>query len=115
MTNYYPGSTHRQVVSDASINATVIKDSAGQIVYLNARNNSRLVRHLKLYDKATAPDPATDKPFQVISLFPQAGPAMMVGAINFKAGIALTITARLEDTDTGPTAVDDVIVKMNVL
>ena len=93
----------------------MIKDSAGQIVYLQARNNSRVARHLKFYDQATAPNPATDKPIQVISLFPQAGPAMMVGAINFKAGIALTITAGIEDTDTGVTAADDVIVKMNVL
>ena len=99
---YTPGSLR----SAASNNATNIKASAGTLGFLTAINTTATVYYLKLYNKASAPAPATDNGL-LVGVYPI--PASTSGAgiaipiptqgLNFSTGISFAIVAGISDTD----------------
>jgi hypothetical protein len=104
-----PGSTLLGIASLATTNLTVIKATAGNIYDMVLSNNSAANRWFKLYDKTTAPAPATDVPKAKILLKP--GETITInssGTLRFNSGIAFAITAGVANTDTTACAVDDV-------
>lgn len=95
--------------SAASINATVVKASAGIVGFIHAVNLNAAVRYLNLYNKATTPAPATDNALLIAKL---PIPASTTGAgftlpipngAAFSSGISYAVVT--DATDTGATAV----------
>lgn len=87
----------------ASTNATVIKGSAAQLMELSVFNPTAAIVYLKLYNKATAPAPATDTALlmDVIPVPINGRVAVEYGALGkrFSAGIGLAIVANPANTD----------------
>lgn len=87
----------------ASINATVVKATFGNLFELSFFNGSAATVYLKLYDKATAPAPATDSSV-LRAIFPiPAGTVLNQDFGNlgkrFNSGIAFATTANVGATD----------------
>lgn len=103
-TGYTPG----HLISAASTNATVIKNTAGTLGYLTASNVNAAARYLKLYDSSATPNVGTDTPVHTFII-----PGNTAGGgtnipiptqgIVFANGIALALT--VEATDAGATGV----------
>lgn len=96
------GSTFQPALT-ASINATVVKASAGTLFEVAVFNGSAATIYLKLYDKSTTPAPATDSAV-LRTIIPIAAGAVWnqeFGAIGkrFTAGISLATTAAVGATD----------------
>lgn len=99
-----------RIISAASINANVIKASAGSIYLMVLHNGAAASRFIKLYNKATAPVPATDVPVATI-LIPQGQTIIIQPAIgwSFSTGISYVITGAVADTDTTNCVLNDVV------
>lgn len=104
------GYTPGKLIGANTINATIIKASSGKLGFVSASNVNASAVYLKFYDKATAPDPATDVP-KLIFIIP--GGATGAGTnqnipgsgINFVNGISFILVTGIADTDaTAPTA-----------
>jgi hypothetical protein len=106
------GASDFHLVSAATNNATNIKASAGTVYgYEIFNNHATLVRYVKLYNKATAPAPATDVPFRTIGI-----PAQQSARADFGVGLALgtgigvaTVTG-ISDTDNTSVAASDLVI-----
>lgn len=104
---------NHRLLSAASINATSVKASAGRVYRILAFNASAAVKYLKLYNKASAPAPATDTPILTIPL--QAGVLTEIEltiGIYFATGIAYAITGAVGDTDATAVALNDVVLNL---
>jgi hypothetical protein len=104
--------TGRLLSSAATTNATVVKNSSGDVQKIILRNTSASDRFLKLYDKATAPTVGTDTPRDTYSL-PAGGYLTLDVNEHFVTGIAYAITGAAADADTTPILAGD-IVCMNI-
>jgi len=102
-----------RTLSAASTNATNVKGSAGQLYILQATNTNASVRHLKLYNKATAPTVGTDTPFATFAL-PQNVPVGFSNdqGVAFGTGIGFALTTGIADADTGAVAANDIVVNI---
>lgn len=69
-------------VCGLGLNATSLKASAGQVGYIYGTNEEGATVYLKLYDKASAPDPGSNSADVIIGL-----PTGFGGQINIPAGI----------------------------
>ena len=108
--------TQHTLSAAATINATSVKTSAGTIYGLVLTNMSGGVQYFKLYNKASAPAPATDTPVMVIRLAAGSTLDVALGVLGarFTTGIAYCITTGTADTDTTALgAVGDSRVLMN--
>ena len=111
-----PGTTPYKLITTASTNTNVIKNSGGNLYSIVAIGLSSTVSFLKLYNKATAPIVGTDIPIMTIPI-----PANTQGAgvaipfsmgVNFPLGIGIAITSGSADNDTGAVGAGDVIVNL---
>ena len=111
-----PGTTPYKLITTASTNANVIKNSGGNLYSIIAIGLTSTVRYLKLYNKATTPIVGTDVPIMTIPI-----PANTQGAgvaipfsmgVNFPLGIGIAITSGSADNDTGAVGAGDVIVNL---
>ena len=104
------GTTDSRVKSAATINATTLKATAGNLYGFILSNRSSKGRYIKFYDKASAPNPATDTPKFTVFLEPAVmqPPFEPTFPIFFTSGISYTITTNVADTDNTAVAVDDV-------
>jgi hypothetical protein len=98
--------------SAASNNATVVKASRGRVYGIQGYNNSAGIRYINLYDKATAPAPASDtgvlrKKFAI--------PAATAFAfdwplgLDFTSGIAFAFVAGTANNDNTAVASVDIV------
>lgn len=96
--------------SAATTNATAIKTSAGTLYALTASNANAAVRHLKLYNKASAPTVGTDIPVLTVPLPPGQVTHINLGAmgLRFATGIASATTVNIADTDTAAVAAGEI-------
>lgn len=110
------GTTPYKLISLASTNANVVKNSGGNLYSIVAIGLTSTVRYLKLYSKATAPTVGTDIPLMTIPI-----PANTQGAgvaipfsmgVNFPLGIGIAITSGSADNDTGAVGAGDVIINL---
>lgn len=111
------GGENKQTVSSAlsaaTDNAGVIKAAPGVVFALHVGTIAAAARYLRLYDKASAPVPATDTPVARF-IVPSNGATgagnnmpMPKDGLTFKNGIAMDLTAGIADTDTTATAAAD--------
>jgi len=94
------GSNSYTRISDGT-DAAVIKATPGILRVLNASNVNAAARYVKLYDKATAPDPAQDTPVATLLV-----PGATTGGVNVLAcgqkGIEFTIGIAINIVTTAP-------------
>lgn len=110
------GPTKFSLASAASINATSVKASAGQVYHVSVTNSGTSVAYLKLYDKASAPNPASDVP--VWRLMIPAGGGVIdpyVFGMSFATGIAFLISSSAGDTGSGAVGANVVLVNMTYI
>lgn len=96
------GFTPFHAVSANSNNATNVLPSAGMISDIVCGNVNASMRFVKFYDKATAPNPATDTPVYVLPV-----PGSAVGGsavpvpfpIRFVNGISFAMVQNIADND----------------
>lgn len=104
--------TPYKLTSAASNNAQSIKASAGYVHSINAANVNAAVRYLKLYNKASAPAPATDNAL-LIAVIPLPANGLPVAIaygdhpLYFSTGIAMAIVTDASDTGNTSTAASE--------
>lgn len=105
-------SSYRRLAT-ADTNATSVKASAGQVYGLMIYNLAAATRHVKLYDKATAPTVGTDEPKLTIPLPAGGGVVLPIPmGLAFAAGIGLGIVTGVSDADATAPAANDIIVNI---
>jgi len=94
--------TSYAVVTTASLNAAVIKTSTANLFEFTARNPTASPVFVKLYNKTTAVNFASDVPILTISMPANSFKEIEFGRIGkrFSAGLAIAVTGALADTDT---------------
>lgn len=110
------GATPYTLVSAASNNATSLKASQGVVTMLYAYNRSSSEKYVKLYNKATAPAPASDSGLLLASIPvpPSGGVVLPIDAsgLQFGTGIGFAIVGSYEVSDNTSVAAGDVILSM---
>lgn len=105
-------STPACYVSAASINATTVKNGAGQLTSVTVSSINAAMRYLKIYDKgASVPAPASDTPKYII---PVPGDTAGSGAVvnfakplSFANGIGFVLVGGIAHTDTTQVAANE--------
>lgn len=108
-------STHHNLISAATTNATSVKTSVGTINDLVLSNNGAAARYFKLYNKASAPTVGTDTPIRTV-MIPAGGTVVMdcgVFGLRCSTGIAYALTAGIAVADTTAVAAAEVVVNMS--
>lgn len=102
----YPGSSFRLPEILGSVNANVLKASAGSLCWFSGNNKSANELFIKFYNKATTPTVGTDTP--VLSFALPAESAFSISApFSFTLGIGIGITTdEADDSIAAPTAGD---------
>jgi hypothetical protein len=112
------GSTPHTAIAAASVNATVVKASAGTLYGGYIHNRVPAERFFKLYDKATAPT-NSDTPTDVLAL--GAGVTLSIADLvgsrggKFTAGIAYRTTTGLANNDNTAVAANDLVINLRYL
>jgi len=108
------GSTPYHLLSAANNNATSVKASAGLLYGYTLSNTNAAARFFKLYDKASAPTPASDTVKHtvqvpanstVIHVYPE--------GLTFSTGIAFAAVANISDTDNTSIGASDLSIDLN--
>jgi len=95
-------------VALASNNAVAFKNVAGLVTGWQIFNDTEYPVYVKLYNKATTPNPASDTPKQVIGI--QAGQsAEFAGSFTYDTGIGMAIVKGSADNDNTPVALGDCV------
>jgi hypothetical protein len=102
----------------ATINATVVKASAGRLYKIKGYNAAAAVRYIKFWNKATTPAPASDTALIVFSFALKASDQFDIDltpvGYAFSSGLSYTLSTGSANNDaTAVTAAD--IVGLNVL
>ena len=97
------GETPFHLVLSNTTNSTVVKSTKGQLYRITGFNKSAgaVPFHLKIYDKATAANPASDVP-KIVYTFPpdlSTPPLIVPHGVAFANGIAILVTLGIADTD----------------
>lgn len=99
------GYTTSHLIATNTTNATSLKASAGTVGFIQLGSlSTTAIAYLKLYDKASAPVPASDTPVQVY-IIPYAtggagnNPQIPIQGLNFATGIAYAVTGGIADND----------------
>lgn len=104
------GSTYGSVLSTTGLNKTVIKAGPGKLTHLDGSSVAAEEVYIKVYDKATVPNEASDVPvyrYLIPGRTTGAGtnPPFPASGINFVNGISFLITSGPANNDsTGVTA-----------
>lgn len=110
VTSVGPNAVSRLVSAAASVNATLVKNSAGVVYRISGYNANAAARYLKLYDKATAPTVGTDTPIWTEYLAPQSKFEISLPAgLYLATGIGYGLTTGVADNDTGALTAADVL------
>jgi hypothetical protein len=108
------GYTPGQILSAASNNATAIKAGAGTLGFLICFNLNAAAMYVKFYNKATAPDPASDTPVLTV-LVPggTAGAGVCVPlppqGLAFSTGIGIAMVTGIANNNNTGVAASEVI------
>jgi hypothetical protein len=102
----------------ASINATVVKASAGRLFKIKGYNAAAAVRYLKFWNKTTTPAPASDAALIVFSFALKASDQFDIDltplGYAFSTGIGYTMSTGSANTDVAALTAAD-IVGLNVM
>lgn len=98
-------------VAQATTNAVCIKASSAIVYGADIFNNTDYPVFVKLYNKATPPNPASDSPLRVIGV--QAGERAYFeidcGLDGFSVGLGIAIVKGISDSDATAVAANDCI------
>ena len=106
-------STTHHLISAATTNATLVKNSAGAIGLIQISNNSASPRFFKLYNLTTAPTVGTSTP--IMTVLVGAGQTVFVAGnspIRCGTGISYAITGGMPVADTTAIGLNEVSVSM---
>lgn len=108
-------STYSRVILGATTNATSVKGSAGVINAITLCNDSATKFYFKLYNKATAPAPATDTPVLTVPVPANSNVDVACGpwGRRLATGIAYVVVRGFGDTDTTATVANDGVININ--
>jgi len=103
--------TKARVMAVASTNATSVKASAARLYEIHLCNISAAIKHVKFYNKASAPTVGTDVPVATYPIAANGGRIDFdsTNGISFATGLAFAITGAVADTDTTAVAANDVV------
>jgi hypothetical protein len=106
-----PGLSHK-LQSAATTNLTLVKAGGVKLTGGFLRNRAAAEKYVKLYDKASAPVPASDTPLITIGLpagaYIGVGDLMGAYGMKFVNGLAYSITGAYANADTTAVAAADV-------
>lgn len=104
------GATPAKVLSAATTNATLVKNSAARVYgYRFANTNTTAFRYVKFYNATTAPTVGTTVPLYTVPLAPNStGDAQFTIPISHSTGLGYAITASPADNDTTAVAAGEV-------
>lgn len=108
------GLTAYSLVSAATANLTAVKAAPGQLYGFAFYNtNPTNFRFVKVYDKATAPNPATDVPVLQIAVPPEGG-LNVIGALGTRLanGLAFAVVGGAAQTDATAVGANEVLVNL---
>ena len=108
------GTTPVTYVSAASTNATLVKNSAGQIYTVICTNVNASPRYLKLFDKSTSPTVGTDVPVQNY-MIPANSNGFVIALpmpLQFTSGIGFAITTGIALTNAAAVAANEISVNI---
>ena len=101
---------------DATTNATLVKNSPGQIYGIEIFNNAANIGYLKFYDSASLPTPGAGTPAVRMMVPGNATGAGVVrsyeNGMNFVNGIAYTFVAGIDDSDATPVSAAEFLVNI---
>jgi len=104
------------VNSAASTNATNVKASAGSVYGWSITNLSAALKFIRIYNKATAPVPASDAALIVARIALPAGATsnctFEVAPHACSAGVGFDITGAMGDTNATAVAANDVVLNL---
>lgn len=112
------GWTPFRLIGAATTNATVVKASAGVLGMVCVSNLNAAVRYLKIYDKATAPNPAVDVAKIVVAIPTGSVPVNLAipdEGITFAAGISFALVTGILDNDNTAVAASEQMVNLGYL
>lgn len=111
--NWGPANFHT-LISAASTNATLVKNSGGQVFTLVLTNTTASFRWFKLVNKSSAPTVGTDSPILNLAIPPNSSLDVSTNtyAMRLGSGIAYAITGGSALLDTTAVAAGDVIVNI---
>lgn len=104
------------LISAATNNAQSIKGAAGQVYGIHAHNIGAAVRYLKLYNKATAPAPATDGGLLVKTIPVQPGIPVVIPipkGLAFAAGVGMALVSGIATNDNTNAVANEVTVNID--
>ena len=110
------GTNDFHLISAASNNATSIKASSGQVYGYEIYNTNAAVRYVKLYNKASAPAPATDNALLKRTIAVPPGVRAWFHTTNgivFSTGIALAAVTGIADTDNTSVGANDLTIDLD--
>lgn len=101
-------------LSAANTNAANVKAQAGRVFVINAINTVASIRYLKLYNKATAPAPASDTPLKTYQI-PASGTlsVSIPNGIGFSNGIGIAVVAGIADNDATAIGAGDILLDLS--
>ncbi len=111
------GTTCFRLISANTNNASVIKNSTGQVYGYDIYNSNAAVRYVKLYNKSSTPNPATDNALLVRTIAVEAGKKAVYhsseGLNDFPNGIAMATVTGISDTDNTPVGSNDLAINID--
>jgi hypothetical protein len=106
---------HKSYQSDGSTYQYVVSAVPCRFIKLTGMNGAATTRYLRVYDKATAANPASDTPILRFKLFPNGGIKEEYGRtpvelsnVSLANGLSIVVTAGAADTDTTAASANDV-------
>ncbi len=106
--------TTSRTLSTASDNATLVRSGDTRLIGYNIINTSASPRHVKLYDKATAPN-SSDTPFLSLTVPGNSDLQDMIGGdagLRLNRGLGFRITAGLADNDNTAIGAGEVLCQL---
>lgn len=106
----FTGNTQSRLSSAASTNATLVKNSTGNLYAVTITNTSAAVKYVKWYNKSSAPVVGTDTPVLTFAV-PATSTLNFAWPVSwrFSNGIGFGITGAAVDTDATAVAAGDIL------
>lgn len=100
-------------ISTASNNATLVQTGRAWLYGLSVNNTNAAVRYLKFYDKATAPNPASDVPVLTIPLAASSTVHLPFDApVAFRNGLGFALVTGISDSDNTAVGASEHVVNL---
>jgi hypothetical protein len=102
------------LICASSSNATNVKNAAARLHWIMAFNTATTLRYVKIYNKASAPDPSTDTPVLRIPIPPNSSGISIPfpEPITLGTGLGFVIVTGQADNSTAVCTAGDVVLNL---